>query len=203
MRDGAYQTKLPAIKGRIEHLGNFYSAHDFSSSQSMTKKPVKFTLPGPLTIMDTSADCFYNDRIKLNTDLAETLNQEILQLVQAGCNLIQIDEPLFARQVEDALLFGMEGVERCFHKVPNDVTKIIHICCGYTDHLDDELYKKLTCVIQLSKPEDYEGGEFWVRDKSYKPEKGSAIIFPSNFMFPHEAGVVTKGTRWSIVTWLM
>ncbi len=142
VRDGAYQTKLPAIRGRIQHFGNFYSAHDFSSSQSMTKKPVKFTLPGPLTIMDTSADCFYNDRIKLNTDLAETLNQEILQLVQAGCNLIQIDEPLFARQVEDALLFGMEGVERCFHKVPNDVTKIIHICCGYTDRLDDENYIK-------------------------------------------------------------
>ena len=36
----------------------------------------------------------------------------------------------------------MEGVERCFHKVPNDVTKIIHICCGYTDRLDDENYIK-------------------------------------------------------------
>ena len=108
----------------------------------MTKKPVKFTLPGPLTIIDTSADCFYDDRIKLNTDLAETLNQEILQLVQSGCNFIQIDEPLFARQVEDALSFGMDGIEKCFHKVPNEVTKIIHICCGYTDRLDDQNYMK-------------------------------------------------------------
>ena len=59
-----------------------------------------------------------------------------------GCKYIQIDEPLFARQVEDALSFGIEGVERCLHKVPKDVNKIIHICCGYTDHLDDENYKK-------------------------------------------------------------
>ena len=49
----------------------------------------------------------------------------------------------------------------------------------------------------------YEGGEFIVADTMYKPKRNSAIIFPSNFMFPHEAGVVTKGTRWSIVTWLM
>ena len=67
---------------------------------------------------------------------------QLLNLVDKGCKYIQIDEPLFARQVEDALSFGIEGVERCLHKVPKDVNKIIHICCGYTDHLDDENYKK-------------------------------------------------------------
>ena len=36
----------------------------------------------------------------------------------------------------------MDGIERCFHKVPNEVTKIIHICCGYTDRLDDQNYMK-------------------------------------------------------------
>ena len=48
-----------------------------------------------------------------------------------------------------------------------------------------------------------EGGDFYVASERFSPKKGSAIIFPSNFMFPHEAEVVTKGTRWSIVTWLM
>ena len=92
--------------------------------------------------MDTTADCFYDDRPKLNRDLAETVNKEILSLVDAGCKYIQVDEPLFARQVDDASSFGMEGIERCFHGVPKDVTKIIHMCCGYPDHLDDEDYKK-------------------------------------------------------------
>jgi 5-methyltetrahydropteroyltriglutamate--homocysteine methyltransferase len=65
-----------------------------------------------------------------------------LSLVDAGCRYIQVDEPLFARQVNDASSFGMEGIERCFHGVPKDVTKIMHMCCGYPDHLDDEDYKK-------------------------------------------------------------
>ena len=51
--------------------------------------------------------------------------------------------------------------------------------------------------------DDYEGGEFKIIDKTFKPEAGSAVIFPSNFMFPHESKVITRGKKWSIVTWLM
>ena len=119
-----------------------YAAFDYISSQKVSPVPIKFTLPGPLTIMDTTADCYYGDRPKLNRDLADTINKEILRLVDAGCRYIQVDEPLFARQVDDASSFGMEGIERCFHGVPKDVKKIMHMCCGYPDHLDDEDYKK-------------------------------------------------------------
>ncbi|MGC6484496.1 MAG: cobalamin-independent methionine synthase II family protein [Candidatus Puniceispirillales bacterium] len=142
LRDGAYETNLPAIRGEVRHPGKGYAAHDYRASQNVSPQPVKFTLPGPLTIMDTTADCFYDDRPRLNQALAETVNREILALVEAGCTYIQVDEPLFARQVEDALDFGIEGLERCFHGVPKDVTRIVHMCCGYPDHLDDEEYKK-------------------------------------------------------------
>ena len=128
LRDGAYETSLPAIRKKISHSGKFYSSNDFISAQSFSKNPIKFTIPGPLTIMDTTADCFYDDRKKLNYDLADTVNKEILNLVDKGCKYIQIDEPLFARQVEDALSFGIEGVERCLHKVPKDINlSLIHI----------------------------------------------------------------------------
>ncbi len=142
LRDGAYETDLPAIRSAIAHSGKCYSTHDYLASQGVSAKPVKFTLPGPLTIMDTTADCFYNNRPKLNAALAETVNKEILALVDAGCQYIQVDEPLFAREVSDALDFGMEGLERCFHDVPKSVTRIVHMCCGYPDHLDDVDYKK-------------------------------------------------------------
>ncbi|MFT4959804.1 MAG: 5-methyltetrahydropteroyltriglutamate--homocysteine methyltransferase [Paracoccaceae bacterium] len=142
LRDGAYVTDLPAIRSAIGQSGPRYSPHDYRASQQVSTQPVKFTLPGPLTIMDTTADCFYDDRAKLNAVLAETVNREILALVEAGCQYIQVDEPLFARQVEDALNFGMEGLERCFHKVPKSVTRVVHMCCGYPDHLDDADYKK-------------------------------------------------------------
>jgi predicted 2-oxoglutarate/Fe(II)-dependent dioxygenase YbiX len=62
-------------------------------------------------------------------------------------------------------------------------------------------YPQVSALLYLN--DDYDGGEFYVADKKFLPIKGSAIIFPSNFMFPHEAKPVTKGTRWSIVTWLM
>ena len=142
LRDGAYETDLPAIRSPISHYNNNYSVHDYSASQNVSSRPVKFTLPGPLTIMDTTADCFYNDRPKLNAALASTINEEVLALVEAGCRHIQIDEPLFARSVEDALDFGMEGLERCFYGVPKSVARIVHMCCGYPDHLDDDNYKK-------------------------------------------------------------
>ena len=156
LRDGAYETDLPAIRGPIVHSTKNYSAHDYVASQGVSSRPVKFTLPGPLTIMDTTADCFYNDRPKLNAALATTINKEVLALVEAGCRHIQIDEPLFARSVKDALDFGMEGLERCFYGVPKSVTRIVHMCCGYPDHLDDTDYKKAdpSSYYELSKAID-------------------------------------------------
>ena len=142
LRDGAYETYLPAIRGLIRQQGPSYSQKDFLTAQKLCPVPIKFTLPGPLTIMDTNADYFYADRKKLNHDLAETVNSEILSLVDSGCKYIQVDEPLFARQIEDAMSFGFEGLEHCFHKVPREVTRIVHMCCGYPEHLDDENYKK-------------------------------------------------------------
>ena len=62
-------------------------------------------------------------------------------------------------------------------------------------------YPSASCLFFLN--DDYEGGEIVIADTMYKPEKGSAIIFPSNFMFPHYVNKVTKGERYSIITWLM
>jgi predicted 2-oxoglutarate/Fe(II)-dependent dioxygenase YbiX len=62
-------------------------------------------------------------------------------------------------------------------------------------------YPQVSVLLYLN--DDYKGGNFYVANKKFEPEKGSGIIFPSNFMFPHEAQVVTKGTRWSIISWLM
>ena len=62
-------------------------------------------------------------------------------------------------------------------------------------------YPQLTALLMLN--DDYEGGNFLIADNEYKTAKGSAIVFPSNFMFPHAVKKVEKGTRYIIVTWLM
>ena len=62
-------------------------------------------------------------------------------------------------------------------------------------------YPQLTALLMLN--DDYEGGNFLIADNEYETAKGSGGVFPSNFMFPHAVKKVEKGTRYSIVTWLM
>ena len=70
-------------------------------------------------------------------------------------------------------------------------------------HSHGQSYGYPQCSILLFLNDDYEGGQFFVADKEYETKKGSAIVFPSNFMFPHEVKEVTSGERWSVVTWVM
>ena len=73
----------------------------------------------------------------------------------------------------------------------------------YTQHIDSSsnYNRQISCSICLN--DEYEGGEFgfFNRKLKYKLKKGSAIVFPSNFMYPHEIMPITKGTRYSIITW--
>ena len=73
-----------------------------------------------------------------------------------------------------------------------------------TDHMDDTtgLGRVLSCSILLN--DDFTGGEFsfWGGEKIISPKKGSVVMFPSNFMYPHKILPVKDGTRYSIITWL-
>ena len=142
LRDGAYTAELPTINGKIEPSGDHFLDHDYSVAQRFTDRPVKITVPGPTTIMDTCANEFYKDERQLAFDLADALNFEIRALADAGCTYIQVDEPLFARNVERALSYGIECLDRCFDGLPKNVTRVMHMCCGYPGHLDDHDYHK-------------------------------------------------------------
>ncbi|MGF1630783.1 MAG: hypothetical protein ACFCUT_15015 [Kiloniellaceae bacterium] len=141
LRGGAYEADLPTVSGPVKARAPFLPA-DWALAQSFTERPVKMTLPGPMTIADTTADEFYGNPEALGRDLAEALNKEILALAAAGCTYIQIDEPLFARKPKEALAYGLEHIERCWQDVPADVVKTLHICCGYPSRLDQEDYAK-------------------------------------------------------------
>ena len=141
LRNGAWEAWVPTVRGPISPTSAIM-ANDFHVAQAATKKPVKITLPGPLTICGSTADDYYHDKRALSADLAVALNQEVLALVEAGCKWIQIDEPVFARNPDLALAFGFENLERCFEGVPKDVNRTVHMCCGYPMHLDEEGYEK-------------------------------------------------------------
>ena len=141
IRSGAYETDLPTITAPVRAREAFLP-RDWRVAQDFTDKPVKITLPGPMTIADTTADEHYGDAVALGHDLAVALNAEVLALAEAGCKVIQIDEPLFARKPGAALAYGLAHIDRCWQDVPEGVTKVMHMCCGYPNALDDEDYPK-------------------------------------------------------------
>ena len=140
---GHYRARLPTITGPITPNRWPFLVRDWQIAQAATRKPVKLTVPGPLTIGDSVADDFYlGDARARGVALADALNVEIRRLADAGCPWIQIDEPVFARKAGDALAFGIDHLERCFHRVPPTTRRVVHICCGYPRRLDDEEYPK-------------------------------------------------------------
>ncbi len=138
---GHYRARLPTVRGPLAATAPFL-LRDWRIAQAATDRPVKITVPGPLTVTDSIVDAHYGDPARLGRALAEVFNVEIRRLAEAGCRWIQVDEPLFARRTEDALAFGVENLERCFHGLPAGVTRCVHICCGYPDRLDREDYPK-------------------------------------------------------------
>ncbi len=141
MRNGSYEADLPTITGPITALQAFL-VQDWQRAQRHTTNPVKITIPGPMTITDTTVDGYYNDPQKLGAALAEALSHEVMALAAAGCRYIQIDEPLFARKPDAALAYGIENLERAFHGCPEGITRVSHMCCGYPDRLDQPDYVK-------------------------------------------------------------
>jgi 5-methyltetrahydropteroyltriglutamate--homocysteine methyltransferase len=135
IRTGAWEREVPTIIDRIRPKDRFLP-YDYQIAQSYSSQPIKITVPGPMTIADTVADEHYDDPRELNRDLADALNVEIRALAAAGCNHIQVDEPVFARKTDEALAFGIEDLERCFAGVPAQVQRVVHLCCGYPRHLD-------------------------------------------------------------------
>ena len=141
LRNGAYTADLPTINAPVRARAPFL-ARDWRRAQAHTDRPVKVTMPGPMTIADTTADAHYGDPRALGADLAAALNREVLALAEAGCAHIQIDEPLFARKPAEALAYGLENLERAFDGCPPQVVRTLHMCCGYPDRLDNHDYPK-------------------------------------------------------------
>lgn len=158
-RNGAAVADLPTIRARIEPRGDHFLDRDYRIAQGFSEKPVKLTVPGPLSIIDTTANTHYRSERELAFDLADALNFEIRALAAAGCRYIQVDEPLFVRKVDDALAFGVECLDRCFDGVGDEVTRVMHMCCGYPGHVDDENYLKADpdCYFQLARAVDASG----------------------------------------------
>lgn len=128
IRNNRYDAMVPVVVGPLKLKGR---VHQFEAriARAHTKKKLKITMPGPMTIVDTIADRHYGDKVKLAMAFAELLNQEAKALVKDGVDVIQFDEPAFNVYMSDVKRWGIKALERAAKGLK--CTTAVHICYGY------------------------------------------------------------------------
>ncbi|MFI4928044.1 MAG: methionine synthase, partial [Burkholderiales bacterium] len=140
IRDDRYKAMVPQVVGPLRLKGRVHAA-EAQLARAHTTRKLKFTLPGPMTIVDTVADRFYGDRVKLAFAFAELLNQEALALQADGVDVIQFDEPAFNVYMKDAADWGVQALERAAQGLT--CTTAVHICYGYGIQANNDWKKTL------------------------------------------------------------
>ena len=128
IRNDRYKAMLPQVVAPLRLKGRVHAA-EAQFLRAHTNRQTKFTLPGPMTIVDTVADRFYGDRVKMAFAFAELLNEEALALQADGIDVIQFDEPAFNVYLDEAATWGVEALERAAQGLT--CTTAVHICYGY------------------------------------------------------------------------
>jgi len=128
IRADRYKAMVPQVVSALKLRGRVHQT-EARFLRAHTKKKIKFTLPGPMTIADTVADRFYGDRAKMAMAFAELLNQEALALQADGVDIVQFDEPAFNVFMDEVNTWGIAALERAAQGLT--CTTAVHICYGY------------------------------------------------------------------------
>ena len=128
IRADRYKAMLPQVVGPLSLKGRVH-ATEARLARAHTTRKLKFTLPGPMTIVDTVADRHYGDRARLAMAFAELLNQEARALQADGVDIIQFDEPAFNVYMADVSAWGIAALERAADGLTCKTA--VHICYGY------------------------------------------------------------------------
>ena len=123
-----YDANVPRVVGPVSRPRPVHS-EDAKFFRSLTDRAIKFTLPGPMTMVDTLHDEYYGSREKLAMAFAEILNEEALELCAAGVDVIQFDEPAFNVYFDEVREWGIAALERARRGVTCKTA--VHICYGY------------------------------------------------------------------------
>ncbi len=133
IREGRYVRKLPTVVGKIAYQGSIL-VDDFEFTRAHATGIPKIGLPGPSTVVDSVADAYYQgNRKAMAMDYAQAIRHEVSNLIQAGCQAIQFDDPVLLRYPEQAQEWGLEALQACFRGFESQATVFVHICRGYPD----------------------------------------------------------------------
>ncbi|HFQ4854784.1 TPA: methionine synthase [Vibrio vulnificus] len=123
-----YEASVPTVVGPVSRTKPVF-VDDAKYLRQQTKQPIKWALPGPMTMIDTLNDDYYGSREKLAWEFAKILNQEAKELEAAGVDIIQFDEPAFNVFFDDVNDWGIACLERAIEGLKCETA--VHICYGY------------------------------------------------------------------------
>lgn len=128
IRNNRYMAEVPTVTGPIRRKGPVHAAEAHAARQH-TRRKLKFTLPGPMTIVDTIADAHYGRREDLALAFAEVLNEEARELAALGVDVVQFDEPAFNVYMREVVDWGLAALERAAAGLACKTA--VHVCYGY------------------------------------------------------------------------
>jgi 5-methyltetrahydropteroyltriglutamate--homocysteine methyltransferase len=128
IRKDRYKAMVPQVMAPLTLKGRVH-ADEARVARAHTGHRLKFTLPGPMTIIDTVADGYYGDRVKMAFAFAELLNEEARALQADGVDIIQFDEPAFNVFMDEVSDWGIKALERAAQGLT--CATAVHICYGY------------------------------------------------------------------------
>src|SRR5690606_12681975 len=123
-----YDASVPTVTGAVSRQKPVF-VEDAKFLRQQTKQPIKWALPGPMTMIDTLYDAHYKSREKLAWEFARILNQEAKELEAAGVDIIQFDEPAFNVFFDEVNDWGIAALERAIEGLNCETA--VHICYGY------------------------------------------------------------------------
>ena len=123
-----YDASVPTVVGAVERQKPVF-VEDARFLRQLTSQPIKWALPGPMTMIDTLYDNHYKSREKLAWEFAKILNQEARELEAAGVDIIQFDEPAFNVFFDEVNDWGIAALERAVEGLKCETA--VHICYGY------------------------------------------------------------------------
>jgi len=123
-----YDADVPMVVGPVSRRHPIF-VDDAKFLKGATRNKVKYTLPGPMTMVDTLYDAFYKSREKLAREFAAILNEEARAIAAAGVDVIQFDEPAFNVYMDEVRDWGIDTLERAAAGL--SCKTAVHICYGY------------------------------------------------------------------------
>ncbi|MEF2979356.1 methionine synthase [Subtercola sp. YIM 133946] len=123
-----YDASVPTVVGEVTRERAVF-VDDARFLREHTDQPIKWALPGPMTMIDTLYDAHYRSREKLAWEFAAILNQEARELQAVGVDIIQFDEPAFNVFFDEANDWGVAALERAVEGLTCETA--VHICYGY------------------------------------------------------------------------